>query len=917
MLKLFTIKNPSARWKLLNRFCPETDQFIVSDLKTKQALTEKLLLKQKPLPEFCVMRADEFYKQLFYSLKRPWRLSSDSFVKELLAEFCANQKETWIKNLQNSDHVFHFFTVFLPVFFHQESESLLEEWFYKRKKSVIWQPLVKLCQSFFWTLESEKILPESGVKACLFHYLPLQDLMPFKKKRLFLDLSFSFDFCEKEIFKELSRYQDICVLSPVLDNQLFFKQDFNVYQALKKEIPSNDIISCNSFEGTPKVDQKQQSLMPKFFQTRSETQLEEVKQTVIQIKTWIKKGVSLKDIVIFAPNMEEYWPALKIYFKQENIPVNKSVFAKVIDFPHVKYFLSALRLHLGYVTFEDLEIFSFYTNSQGDFSQFKVCYSSVPDRYLVKRLLFNDKRLSSYEKITKSQFEKWAMFFWPEKESSQKDTVSRVFLKLPNKAQLKAEAWLRWFESELLALELEVEKENPQGLQVLSFNALYSTTRSYVFIMGLNEESLKSSSLNSVFTESERKSLLNDLGFPLLFSHTQEKENNLLWFLQSSHNKEVYLSFSVYDFQGDIKTPGLLYSLSEVLFSARLVHLKGKPLWNKQREQANSDAILNQSHLDISTIEALKVSLKCKDSVRFIHKADIRLSPQRLKTYRDCPFKYAAEKLFFVEDRPPVERELSALSKGSIVHYLFKYVLQRYPELNLSQKQEADIIELMKPCAEELIYKRQWNIVKEELSDLLQAFLAHEISIREQFPFLKPKDFEVRYEIYWNQTQGCFSAEKGYPFTAQVDRVDRDEATKTYVVRDYKASKGDLTHISSWVKPDKEEFQLTFYAEALRKGLIPEFPAQPVSALFYSFYKDNFSTKGFVEKNHPIETLMGKGLRGHKQDQKFLDQAIEKSLKQTRDLVKLMEEGHFIPKPRNKKLCKKCVYRTWCRVEVL
>ena len=433
MLKLFTIKDPSVRWKLLNKFCPETDCWIVSDLKTKQAITAKWLLKQESLPELCLMRVNEFYRELFYSLNPPWEFCSDSFVKELLAEFCASQKETWVKNLQKSDPVFYFFIVFLPVLFHQDSQTLLAEWFDKRKKSVLWQPWVKLCQDFFYVLKLKKILPESGMKACLFHYLSLQNTVPFPKERLFLDLSFSFDFCEKEIFKELSRHREVCILSPVLENPGAFKQSFNVYQTLKKEIPSNQITPCESFEGEPLVDRKIARDKAKVFQTQSKTQIEELKKAVVQIQIWLKKGVSLKDIVIFAPHMEEYWPALNIFLKQENISVEKSVFAKGIDFPDVRYFLSALRLHLGVITFEDLEMFSFYKESQQDFSQFKACYSSVPDRNLAKGLLFHDKILSPYKKMTGSHFEEWAMSFWPKKSHSFKETLSKIFLRCSKK----------------------------------------------------------------------------------------------------------------------------------------------------------------------------------------------------------------------------------------------------------------------------------------------------------------------------------------------------------------------------------------------------------------------------------------------------------------------------------------------------
>ena len=109
MLKLIKIKDPSLKWKWLSEFKPETDIFIVSDIKTKLSLSTELLAKHNFLPGLCVMRANEFYRELFYSLDLNWNLTSDSFVKELFSEFCTQYKKPWIKNLQNSKSFFEFF----------------------------------------------------------------------------------------------------------------------------------------------------------------------------------------------------------------------------------------------------------------------------------------------------------------------------------------------------------------------------------------------------------------------------------------------------------------------------------------------------------------------------------------------------------------------------------------------------------------------------------------------------------------------------------------------------------------------------------------------------------------------------------------------------------------------------------------
>ena len=914
MLKLVKIKDSSNKWNLLSEFKPETDCFIVSDIKTKLSVESELLAKHSFLPGLCVTRANEFYKELFYTLDLNWNLVSNFFVRELFAEFCVKYKEPWIRNLQSSKFFFDFFNSFLVVLFHPENFKLFVEWFDKRQKPTIWKPWFELSQNFFYFLKSKKVLHEYGLKALLLHHLPSLDEISFKKDKIFLDLSFSFDFCEKEIFQEISRHKEVCILCPELENRLVFEQTSDVYQKLEEELGAKTTYCFHS--DLNKTQEVQKPLSANFFKVKSETQIEEIRKTVIQVCKWLKAEVPLQDIVIFAPDIEEYWFILKAYFEREKIPVKKSVFIRMADSPYVKYFLSSLRIHLGYFTFEDLEYFSFFRESKRNFSKFKTYYFRVPDRNLAKKLLFKDKERSPNEKITGRQFIEWALSFWPKKaDAFLLDAVLKTFLKFPIEESLKASAWLNLFESELFALEIELEKEDNQGISCLSFNALHSTKSPYVFIMGLDEESLKKTSLG-ILNESEREAILKDLGFPLPFSHPKEKENNLLWFLQSSRHKELYLSFFSYDFKGDIKTAASVYFLSEFLFHTEEKEIPESLSWDNNKRQESISTILRDSSVEKEQVKALESSFQDRKQ-SFFQKEKMEISPSRLKLYMDCPFKYAARKMFFIKEENLVERELSALSKGVIVHELFENLLKKYPDLCPTKEQIEEMVEILKPKSEKLIYEKQWLLIREYLKNLLYTFLEKEKENRSRFPLLQPKAFEAEIFAYWDQKKGELDSQGTYPFKARIDRIDKDKATNTYIIKDYKASKGELTHISSWIKENKEEFQLTFYAQALEKGLIKNIPSSHVSALFYSIYNDDFSAKGFVEKNSPLEELMGEGVRGHKKERSVLYQAIEKSNARTQALIQLMEEGQFSPKPRKKEICKKCLYRTWCRVETL
>ena len=912
MIKFIKIRDPSLKWQILSEFNPTTDCFIVSDIKTKLFVESELLTKHNFLPGFCVMRINEFYKELFYSSDLNLNLQSDSFIRELFLEFCTRCNEPWVKNLQKTTSFFKFFNAFLTVVFHNENFNLFIEWFNKKEKPIVWRSWFNLSQKFFNFLQSKKVLHESGLKALLLHYLSSQTQSSFKKERIFLDLSFSLDLCEKEIFKEFSHYKEIYILSPELENPISFDSSFNVYQMLEEEL----VEKYNSFfnPNFDKIQNTQISARTYFFQVKSKTQIDESKKAVIQICKWLKAGISSQDIAIFAPDMEEYWFAIRTYFEKEKIPVKKSTFTKVINFPSVRYFLSALRIHLGYFSFVDLEYFSFFKESKKDFSKFKTRYLNVPDRELVKTLLITGKSQSPYEKITGHQFIEWALSFWP-KEAPKflLNAVLKAFLKIPAEESLKASAWLHLFESELSALEVELKGEYNSGISCLSFNAFHYFKKPYVFIMGLDEESLKNFSL-SILGEKERKSILNDLGFPLCLPHPKEKENSFLWFLQSSKHKELYLSFSAHNFKGEVQTTSLLYCLSKSLFSSKKTKILGTLLWDYSKKQIFNDQTPNENLIKKEVEQAVKNELQNKSQL-FFHKEKIRLSPNRIKMYMECPFKYSAEKLFFIKETNPTEREISPLLKGTIVHSLFENILKNHPNLYPKQEQIEEMIEEMKPKNEKLIHKKQWTLTKDELKKLLNLFLEKERKHKNQFPLFKPKALEVEYSTYWNQKKGELSPDGDYLFTARIDRIDKDESTNNYTIRDYKTANKALTHISNWVKENKEELQLTFYAQALQKGLIKNVQAGSVSALFYSIYNDDFSAKGFVEKNSPLEGLLGKKLKGHNKEKRFLSQAINKSNERVQSLVQLMKEGEFTPKPKKKEICKKCFFRTWCRIE--
>lgn len=940
MLKLVKFQDPCLKLDFLTQFKPEDSCFIVSDIKNKIFLSGELLKKHSILPGACVLRPNDFYGTLFDSINTNWNIKSDSFVKAYLTDFLTRNKDKKIQHLARSKNFFECFNFCLLMLLDDERFSLFKEWHASQDKIPFPEYWLEISKNFFDDLKSKSILPESGMKAVLLDHLQNSDEMSFEKNKIVLDIGFSIDLCEKEIFTELSNNKDVYIISPSLKNNfLTEKNSFFVYKDWEQSLKKEDVLDFNKesysaltqiFSQSDKkpmtektsfdaLDSKKPTALKskKFFQIESETQWVEVKKAISQVSYWIHhQGVSPNDIAIYAPNIEEYWLALKFYLEKESIPFRKTTYSRLIDFPDIKHILSALHLHLKIFSFSDLESFCFHPSFKNpklkSFSWFKADYFKVPHQKKVFNLLSNYKLKDPEKTISGFEFIEWVLSFVDKDISSElSESLFKVLQKLSGNEELSFRSYLSLFELELFSEEIENEKEKEQGVSCLSFNAFHSVKSSYAFVLGLMESEFKKTSfLIESPPEQILSNILNSLGFSLPYKFTSEKENNLLWFLQSSHLKELYLSSYRYDWGGSIQTQSLIYILSNVLYSAKKTAITNCLTYESRQKESSSvaDILKGQPQEKISHLERF-FDLK-KEMFLPIKKHSF--SPSRIKTYSECPFKYAAEKIFYAKEGDILDQELSVLKKGSSIHKLFELTLKEHPDLELSEEQVEELIIKSLPDLSNFVNEKQEELTKDYLKRNLIKFLDQEKEQRKNMPSLKPVGFEAGLNTFWNQKEGQLSEKGEYVFKGEIDRIDYDETTKSYALRDYKRRGTKLTHISSWL--NNEEFQLIFYAQALEKGLVSDFEPHKVSALFFSVYSEDFKFKGFVEKSSGLEELADKTARCKKERAELLK--VIKGINQvTQGLVQKMEQGDFHPFPKDKNICETCDYKKWCRVD--
>lgn len=947
MLKIITILDPSQRWDIFSQMDMEETSLLVSDIKTKLSVEKYLLEKRDFLSGPCVLRVQDFFELLFYNSESSWQIVSDSFLSHKFLEFVWSHENNF-KSLHQSKILMDYLNQFLPILFYPDHSSLLKEWF-KDKGSLSsnkWEHWFSICQDFFELMKREKIIHQSGIKFIIMNDISTFTENSFTKKHIVSDLGLSLDSCETLILKELSSKKDITILAPKFREHSFYTGEDNIYTDLLKETPLSQ-------RQTKKSKPNQQI---QFLKIKNETTLQEVKKVTAQVRKWLDQGVPHKDITILAPNIESYWPSLKNHLEKENISFTKSVTSRLSHFASIRYWLSSMHIYLGSSEFSQLEEHFFYKENSYGFQKFynshfktsESIYSNIP-------IYKKDKKQNPEGIVSGEEFIEWALSFLPnELDEKVLDRIYQICNSVLLHQEFKWKSWLSFLESEVFACTIEIIKEQGDGISCISFNAIHSLRGSHVFILGLDEDSIQTH-FSTILNQKEREALVSDLGFNLAYPHPKEKEYQLIWMLQSSILKEVFLSYSATDFSGNYLTPSLFYILADTIFDIQKGSVNNINTWDSIKQQKDIKTIFKEINSSKNVINNINTYFKNNELVAqskdidfknnelvdkniindvafknnelvgqskdiacnkesffqspqtFLNEDSIKLSASRLELYFQCSFKYAAKYLLYIDELPLADRELSLLDAGNITHQMFQLILEE-PSLKSALENLDTIMENLNLNEQTWIHPTQQDIVKKNLLKLANEFIEAEIEKQEALPYLKPFAFEKEIKGFWNKELNQLNHKGDYSFTGKIDRIDHNLENQTFWLIDYKRSVGTYTHMDHWVK--KGYLQLFLYVQAAEAGLIEGLDSLEVSALLYYFYK-NFSYKGYIDKSQKSKNDIFKSSI-YKENSKWKE-ASKKAQEIIQNIVQSIEAGKFLAKPHTEKVCDRCSHSKWCR----
>ncbi|MGZ3775949.1 MAG: PD-(D/E)XK nuclease family protein, partial [Pseudobdellovibrionaceae bacterium] len=485
MLQIISLQSRSQITEIFANYNPQKQTWLVSDLRTKFELQQKILNSEGQYIDESVLRASDLWKILLKRLDPGIRLVSDPFARSLLRTILDQHAEILGVNSSAEDTVFSYIDQMAAVLFHPEGTARLEEWFESHPEAMNrwkeWYLRARFCA--LKLLQEHRVITADWISSYLQNFNDLERVWDIP---LVVDLSGEITRVEAEILRVLSRTVDVTVLEP----NPAWKDDFyfllRPYEDLRAQ--SQKVTALNSVE----IKEKKIEIL------RFSGMLAEIKHSVGTARQWLDQGIPAEQILITAPDIEQYWPVLQSYLEEEGIPVQKDITHKVQSLPSVIRWMASLRSKSGRLSTSDLEI-SFFEKEEAQqlrYEEFKALFKSL---YVNEDLNRNELVYKAFHEqmdlsgiLKRDEFVAKALLFW---NSSQTEIIQIVLRELLQNAtaatQLVWKEWLSYLETIVASKEYTLEKGLSEGIMVTKLMSAHSEKIQYRIFLGLTDEFLR------------------------------------------------------------------------------------------------------------------------------------------------------------------------------------------------------------------------------------------------------------------------------------------------------------------------------------------------------------------------------------------------------------------------------------------
>lgn len=908
MLKIVQIQSPSQIEELFASFNPQTQSWVVSDLRTKLEMQKALIERQGYFLESAVLRASDLWKLLLKRLAPELRIVSKDFARSLLRSFIDKNSEAFQINSTSEKSLFNYMTQLAPLALAAESDERISKWFADHPDiSLRWQSWYLIARAALrWMIQEKKVMIADWIPSYL---QEVDDLEQAWNQDIIVDLGSEINTVEAEVFQRLSHKQEVLVIEPRPtwhDEFLYLLQPYDYLRPHAKQIQTLP---------APVLPPARKECL------RLSGMLAEVKSSCSQVRTWLEAGIPASQIAVIAPDIEMYWPVLSAYLEQEGIPFQKDLTVKLQSLPSLQQWVATLRAQSSRVTSADLEV-SFYGRHEAQslrYEEFAALFKAIYGEEDLARdekvyKLYNSE-VSMEENLNRDQFLAQALKAWQRREAQTEMltvVLREVFQNAAARVELSCREWMTYLENILANKEMKAVSGFSDGVVVTPLMSAQSYKMSHKIFLGLCDENLKNRQRSHILgTDLNRLAL--DLGFYLEHPDHSFKEFQLRWLAESPGEKNIF-SFGLADFSGSLLSPSNFWMS---LKPSEELALPGATRWDAL-QRVEDVAILQlrgRSELEqTKLLDRLQMDQGLKPVPNLELKQVPGLSASQIERYLECPFVFASQKIFKLQDHPDLNLDEDARSKGTLAHALFERLT--FPEFRHDLKDEEletilDELRIQEKIT--LADPRLWASMKKRYFQLGRRFLNFEKAWRKEFPETMTIAAEKAFEFYFNPQNGGVhreAREGTLKFSGKIDRIDRHRNSRSHVVIDYKSSHAAYKNHSAWF--ENQELQLLFYMWALEKELLSEITGEVVGAFYYSF-KDFRREKGFQleEFAGPLFRPAGrKGVKATGEDKKELMTRFESLIL---EVVLKIQKGEIDSRPFDVKTCQSCEWSLLCR----
>ncbi len=905
MLELIRVATPAEKAALFSTFDSRTQSWIVSDLQSKWHLQKTLLARDGVLEDATVMRATELWKHFAFQLRPDLRLLSSELAQTLFWDWIEPKKLPWARSPRAVQVVLRQMQQWMTMFADPQAPEIMAEWFAGEQDAYTrWGHWFELCLELWARCRERNLAMVSWLPALLLS----EDLSRIQWDRaLVFDLGPQITQVEGLLLREIGKQGAVSAVVPSVPWSGLMRHSLSPYDELAGQTES----------GVP--DWSPEANANLHF-GRFSTQLAEVKDAVARVRKWLDAGIEAQRIAVIAPDIEEYWPALRMYFAEEGVAVCKGLTARLGSFTEMARWLADLRTALHKVSADDLELHFFTQQDEPrlSFDEFKILFTHVYDAVDLGRAqaLFEGRvQPAAREKQSLQEFLPWALRFWnANSEPARLLSLLQVTgQEVPRETSLLPAQWLSYIEGLLARREMSLRPANESGVWCISLTSANWLEVDHAVILNMSEGALRQVSTSQI-SASEAQKIFTDTGFALASPDRQELEFEFLWLLERPW-RELHLSFAATDFSGSVLTPSRLWMWTAIV-GGRYEKNPRAP------DDTRWDEIQRQTPATVAALRAWPTERAAGVDFGLRRDTDplltswkpvpeVCVSASSLKSYLECSFKFAAERLLKLNDDPALDLDLDRRTRGNLLHAVVEALLTEPPRWDWSEAELLTLVEQARTAQEIRVGdERLWPAVRAQHVHFAGMFLRFERDWRERFPQTRTIGRETQFVCYWDFEKGePTSAVTPIMLSGRLDRIDCDSQGR-YALIDYKASSQGLTNWDRWIV--KRELQMALYAMLLESGLCGV-EAAPVMAANYYVVRESDRRKGFHLKDeaaelYSVEEKYRKWMDGEGKTRMFDELRAE-----IQRAIAGILAGVFRAQPENVKTCERCSWRSLCR----